>query len=218
MNAGERERRQEGTPGRVRGAILAGGGATRFGGKPKGLELVGGRRILDRLVEVMSSALGELPLLVANAPEAIHWRTDLRTVPDVRPALGALGGIYTAVLEAPAPVVCVAWDMPFVSESLIQALAQGLQHHDAVLPQSTGRRGVEPLCAGYGPACSDAIAQSLAAGDLRAIGFHDRIKVGILPLEDVRRLADPELLFFNVNTADDLARADQLWQQLASSP
>ena len=202
----------------VRGAILAGGGATRFEGKPKGLELVGGQRILDRLVKVMSSALGELPLLVANAPEAVHWRPHLRTVADVRPALGALGGIYTAVLEAPAPVVCVAWDMPFVSESLIGALAQGLERDDAVLPQSTGRRGVEPLCAGYGPACGNAIAESLAAGDLRAIGFHDQIKVGILSLEQVRSLGDPELLFFNVNTADDLARADQLWRQRASSP
>jgi molybdopterin-guanine dinucleotide biosynthesis protein A len=111
-----------------------------------------------------------------------------------------------------------AWDMPFVSESLIGALAQGLERDDAVLPQSTGRRGVEPLCAGYGPACSAAIAASLADGDLRAIGFHDQIKVGILPLEQVRSLGDPELLFFNVNTADDLARADQLWRQRASSP
>jgi molybdopterin-guanine dinucleotide biosynthesis protein A len=179
---------------------------------------VGGERILDRLVDVMSSALGELPLLVANAPDAAEWRPDLRTVADIRPALGALGGIYTAVIEAPAPVVCVAWDMPFVSESLICALAEGLERHDAVLPQSTGRRGVEPLCAGYGPACRNAIATSLAAGDLRAIGFHDQIKVGILPLDQVSSLADPELLFFNVNTADDLARADQLWRQRASSP
>jgi molybdopterin-guanine dinucleotide biosynthesis protein A len=202
----------------VRGAILAGGGATRFGGKPKGLELVGGERILDRLVQVMSAALGERPLLVANAREAVHWRPDLRTVADIRPDLGSLGGIYTAVIESPAPVVCVAWDMPFVSPSLICALAEGLESNDAILPQSTGRRGVEPLCAGYGPACGDAIAESLAAGDLRAIGFHDRIKVGILSLEQVRSLADPELLFFNVNTADDLARADQLWRQRASSP
>ncbi len=203
---------------RVRGAILAGGGATRFGGKPKGLELVGGERILDRLVQVMSSALGELPLLVANAPDAAQWRADLQTVADIQPNLGALGGIYTAVIEAPAPVVCVAWDMPFVSESLVGVLAEGLERNDAVLPQSTGRRGVEPLCAAYGPACRDAIAESLAAGDLRAIGFHDRIKLGILPLEQVRSLADPALLFFNVNTADDLARADQLWRQHASSP
>ena len=203
---------------RARGAILAGGRATRFGGRPKGLESVGGERILDRLVRVLTSALGEPPLLVANAADADSWRPDIRTVPDVRPGLGALGGIYSAVMEAPAPVVCVAWDMPFVSEALVHTLAEELQGADAVLPQSDGRRGVEPLCAAYGPACGAAIAASMAAGDLRAIGFHDRIRVSILPLDRVRTLADPDLLFFNVNTADDLAKADQLWRLHASSP
>jgi molybdopterin-guanine dinucleotide biosynthesis protein A len=200
----------------VCGAILAGGGATRFGGRPKGLEIVGGERIIDRLARVMTTALGEPPLLVANAPEASEWRPDLRVVKDVRSGAGALGGIYTAVIEAPAPVVCVAWDMPFVAEALIQALAQGLASADAVLPQSDGRRGVEPLCAAYGPACREAIAASLAEDDLRAIGFHQRIRVNILPLDQVRVLADPDLVFFNVNTADDLARADQLCRRESS--
>ena len=205
-------------PAGITGAILAGGQATRFGGRPKGLELVGGERILDRLVDVMVAALGKPPLLVANTPDARTWRPDLRSVGDARPGLGSLGGIYTAILEAPAPVVCVAWDMPFVSESLIRALADGLAQHDAMLPQSGGRRGVEPLCAAYGPACREAVAESLSAGDLRAIGFHDRVRVGILPLTELQALADPEFLFFNVNTADDLAKADQLWRQRASSP
>jgi molybdopterin-guanine dinucleotide biosynthesis protein A len=166
----------------------------------------------------MTAALDQPPLVVANATDAGTWRPDLRTVGDVRPGLGSLGGIYTAVVEAPAPVVCVAWDMPFVSESLIRRLADGLNHHDAMLPESGGRRGVEPLCAAYGPACRDAIVESLETGDLRAIGFHDRIRVGILPLAEVQALADPDLLFFNVNTADDLAKADQLWRQRALSP
>jgi molybdopterin-guanine dinucleotide biosynthesis protein A len=202
---------------RVRGAILAGGGATRFAGKPKGLEEVGGERILDRLVRVLTAALGDPPLLVANAPDSASWRPDLRTVSDVRPGFGALGGIYTAVIRAPAPVVCVAWDMPFVSEALVRALADGLRQYDAMLPQSDGRRGVEPLCAAYGPACAAAIAQSLDQGDLRAIGFHGRIRAGILPLDAVGALGDPSLLFFNVNTADDLGRADELWRRRASS-
>jgi molybdopterin-guanine dinucleotide biosynthesis protein A len=201
----------------VRGAILAGGGATRFGGRPKGLEVVGGERILDRLARVMTDALGEPPLLVANAPDAPGWRPDLRTVSDSKPGYGALGGIYTAVLSAPAPVVCVAWDMPFVSEPLLQALADGLTTYDAILPESGGRRGVEPLCAGYGAACAEAIAASLDQGDLRAIGFHGRIRVGTLSLDQVEALADPELVFFNVNTVEDLTRADQLWRQRASS-
>jgi molybdopterin-guanine dinucleotide biosynthesis protein A len=201
----------------VQGAILAGGGATRFGGKPKGLEVVGGERILDRLVRVMTAAFDGPPLLVANAPEAPEWRPDLRVVPDVRPGLGSLGGIYTAVVEAPAPVVCVAWDMPFVSAALLRRLAGGLLEHDAYLPQSDGRRGVEPLCAGYGPACREAIAASLDQGDLRAIGFHARIRVGILLLSEVQRSGDPDLLFFNVNTSDDLARADELWRRHGSA-
>ena len=202
----------------MQAAILAGGRATRFGGKPKGLEVVGGERILDRLVRVMTAAFDRPPLLVANAPEAPEWRPDLRVVPDVRPGLGSLGGIYTAVVEAPAPVVCVAWDMPFVSESLLRRLADGLREHDACLPESGGRRGVEPLCAAYGPACREAIAHSLDEGDLRAIAFHERIAVGILPLSEVVRFGDPELLFFNVNTTDDLALTDGMWRRLESSP
>lgn len=204
--------------GPVRGAILAGGGATRFGGRPKGLEVVGGERIVDRVADVLGSTLGSPPLLVANAAEAREWRPDLRVVADLRPGLGALGGLYTAVVEGPAPVVCIAWDMPFVTQSLVRRLADGLADADAVLPRSDGQRGVEPLCAAYGPACRQAIAASLDAGDLRAIAFHARIRVDILPLTEVARCGDPAALFFNVNTADDLARADELWRRLASSP
>jgi molybdopterin-guanine dinucleotide biosynthesis protein A len=166
----------------------------------------------------MTAALGGPPLLVANAPEAAGWRPDLRIVPDARPGLGSLGGIYTAVLEAPAPVVVVAWDMPFVTSQLIARLAHGLEGADACLPESGGPRGLEPLCAAYGPACREAIARTLDAGDRRALGFHAAIRLGILPLADVERLGDPALLFFNVNTAADLARADGLWPRHASSP
>lgn len=201
---------------RAGGVILAGGGATRYGGKPKGLEIVGGRRVLDHLVDAFVTALGELPLLVANAGDAATWRPELRVAVDVRPGSGALGGIYTAVVEGPAPVVVIAWDMPFVTPSLIQALAGGLADHDAFLPESDGRRGVEPLCAAYGPACRAAIEESLDRGDLRAVAFHRAVNVGILPLAGVRALGDPARLFFNVNTPDDLAEADALWRHGSS--
>ncbi len=194
----------------VRGAILAGGAASRFAGRPKGLEVVGGRRILDRLADILAEALGAPPLLVANAPDATGWRPDLEVVPDLRPGLGALGGILTAVTRAPAPVVCVAWDMPFVTPTLVCALARGLDGVDACLTISGGRRGVEPLCAAYGPATGPAIEQAVAAGDLRAIGFHGSVRVGILSDAEVAACGDPARLFFNVNTAADLVRAQQL--------
>lgn len=194
----------------MHGAIIAGGASSRFDGRPKGLELVGSRRILDRLVDAFVAAFGAPPLLVANAPDARSWRPDLRVVPDTVPGLGALGGILTAVAEAPAPVVLAAWDMPFVTPALLRRLGDGLAGADACLPESDGPRGLEPLCAAYGPAVGPAIEAGLARGDRRAIAFHDSVRVAILKGDQVRSLGDPERLFFNVNTAQDLERANRM--------
>ena len=197
----------------LRGAILAGGAARRHGGQPKGLLEVGGRRILDRVAAALTTATNEPPLLVANDPEAARWRADLQTIPDVRPGAGSLGGIYTAVSAAREPVLCVAWDMPFLSADLLRALVTGAAEFDVFLPESVGRRGVEPLCAVYDPRCIPAIERQLASGDLRAISFHADARVGTLSLDDVRALGDPEVLFFNVNSPDDLVRAEEIWSR-----
>lgn len=197
----------------VRGAVLAGGAASRYRGIPKGLLEVGGRRVLDRVVEAVAAAIGAPPLLIANAPDAATWRPDMRCVPDVRAAAGSLGGIYTAVCAGPGPVLCVAWDMPFVSEALLHALVQESLGFDVFLPESDGRRGVEPMCAVYGPACRAAIEQALDRGDLRAIAFHDAVRTGTLSLDRVRTFGDPDILFFNINRPEDLARAEALWRR-----
>lgn len=199
----------------MRGAVLAGGAARRYGGRPKGLLEVGGRRILDRVVDAVARVTGVPPLLVANAADAPSWRPDLATIPDARPGCGSLGGIFTAVAAAPGPVLCVAWDMPFVPEGLLQALVAGATDFDAFVPESGGRRGLEPLCALYGPACHAAIERRLDAGDLKAISFHDDVRVGILSIDQVRRFGDPDELFFNVNTPDDLERAEAVWRRRA---
>lgn len=204
-------------PASLRPVILAGGAASRFGGRPKGLELVGGRRILDRVVDAMVEAFGTPPILIANAADAPSWRPDLVLRPDVRPGEGALGGIHAAVVAgAGAPVVVAAWDMPFVPAALLAELAGRLTGADAVLPASDGRRGVEPLLAAYGPACLGPIAKALDRGDRRAIAFHDAVRVDILPLEAVRRHGDPGDIFLNVNTADDLSHAEARWRALGS--
>ena len=196
----------------VRGAVLAGGAARRYGGMPKGLLTVGGLRILDRVVDAVQAVTGSPPLLVANASEAASWRPDLQTIPDTRPGFGTLGGIYTALTAGPGPVLCVAWDMPFVPATLLRALLDRMsaEQYDAVLPESSGKRGLEPLCAVYGPACAAPIARRLDAGDLKAISFHTDVRVGIVSLAQVRGFGDPDELFFNVNTPDDLARAEAL--------
>jgi molybdopterin-guanine dinucleotide biosynthesis protein A len=105
--------------------------------------------------------------------------------------------------------------MPFLTGPLLRALVDRFAEGDcdAVLPESGGRRGVEPLCAVYGPACGPAIARRLDQGDLKAISFHADVRVGILSLAQVRSFGDPDELFFNVNTPDDLAQAEALWRR-----
>ena len=204
----------------IRGAILAGGLARRFGGRPKGLEEVGGARIVDRLAGLLAGVLGTPPLLVANDPAAGE-DTGLRVVADARPDCGTLGGLYTAVREAPAPVLCVAWDMPFVTPGLLAALAAGLDGADVAIPASGGPRGVEPLCAAYGPACLAPMAAALDRGDFRAIAFHPQVRVRRLDLEALPADALPPAgvdPFFNVNTPEDLREARALWPLFASSP
>jgi molybdopterin-guanine dinucleotide biosynthesis protein A len=196
--------------------VIAGGLATRYSGIPKGLLEVGGRRILDRVVDTLAEAVGSLPALCANAPDAGSWRPGLAVHPDVVPDVGALGGILTAV-ETGAPVVCVAWDMPFVPAALVRALAEGLADADVVIPESDSRSGLEPLCAAYGPACGPAIRSSLALGDQRAIGFHQRVRVARLPAATVLMYGDPTVLFFNVNAPEDLQQAEALCRARASS-
>ena len=201
----------------MRGAVLAGGAATRFDGRPKGLLEVGGRRVLDRVVDELSAALAAPPLLVANASDAPAWRPDLRCVPDLRPDLGSLGGVYTAIASGPGPVLVVAWDMPFLERALLELLVRESGGWDVYLPES-GARGhgsgaVEPLCAVYSPACRAPIEQALARGDLRMISFHDSVRVGTLSLDRVRVVGDPAVLFFNVNEPADLERAETLWRR-----
>lgn len=170
---------------------------------------MGGRRILDRVVDALECATGAPPILVANAPDAATWCPGLTCQRDVLPGRGSLGGILTAV-EAAGPVLCVAWDMPFVRSELLGELARLLEAADVAIPESDSRRRLEPLCAAYGSACAPAIRAALARGDQHAVGFHRDVRVARLPREAVLQYGDPAVLFLNVNTPDDLERAEAL--------
>lgn len=196
----------------MRGAVLAGGGSSRFGHRPKGLETVGGLRLLDRVVDVVQEATGAPPLLVANDPAAADWRPGLTVTPDLIPGAGSLGGIYTAISSASDAVLIVAWDMPLLTAGLLRALVGGAAEYDVFLPESRGPRGVEPLCAVYHPSCAGPVLRCIERGTLHNTAFHDDVRVGRMPLADVMRHGAPTELFFNVNDPEDLEAARALWR------
>ena len=199
------------------GVILAGGESRRYG-SPKALAEVGGRRIIDRAIEGMGAVVDDL-LIIANEPD-LFADLNLPTMPDARPGLGALGGLHAALLAAQAArrpgVLTMACDMPFPPTALLRRLrdecfgASGSQVPDAVVPESRGRRGIEPLLGAYRVSCLPAIEKSLDEGDRRMIGFHEETLVRRVPLTAVEALCDPERAFLNVNTPEDRERAERL--------
>lgn len=195
------------------GVILAGGASTRFGA-PKALATVGGRRIVDRVRDALSAAVPEV-VVSANDP-ALFADLGLPMRLDDIPGAGPLGGIHTALRWAMesgrSGALVVACDMPWVSASLLRMIARRAEstRADAVVPESGGRRGLEPLCAWYSIRCLPRIERMIADGERRV----HRLLVGgvdaeIIPLADVRRVGDPDLLFLNVNTVDDLRLAEE---------
>ena len=98
--------------------------------------------------------------------------------------------------------------MPFVPAGLLARLRELGDAADVAVPESGSRRGVEPLCAFYAPSCLPAIDRSLGENDLRVVGFHASVRVARLPAVEVAAFGDPEMLFMNVNTPDDLALAE----------
>jgi molybdopterin-guanine dinucleotide biosynthesis protein A len=175
---------------------------------PKGLERVGGRRIIDRVRDALADACDDL-LLIANDPAAEAWLPGVRRASDVRPGLGSLGGIHAALVHAGGPVLIVAWDMPFVPSGLLEALRTAGTSADVVVPESGSRRGLEPLCAYYGPGCIAAIERRLDADDRRVIGFFADVRVTRLDASVVAGFGDPSIIFMNVNTPDELGMAEE---------
>ncbi|HEX6049499.1 MAG TPA: molybdenum cofactor guanylyltransferase [Gemmatimonadaceae bacterium] len=191
----------------VTGAILAGGRSTRYGGAPKGLERVNGRRIIDRVRDALEPVVDEL-LLVANDPAGAKWLPGVRCEADVLRDVGSVAGIHAALVHARTPVLVVAWDMPFVPTSLLRALRDAGAGVDASVAESDSRRGVEPLCAYYAPACVKAIETRVSAGDRRVVAFYDDVRVARMGAEVVARFGDPALLFMNVNTPEERVLAE----------
>jgi molybdopterin-guanine dinucleotide biosynthesis protein A len=197
----------------VLGAITAGGASSRYG-TPKALAEVGGRRVVDRAADALRAALDcDDVVAIINDPGLAH-AVGLPHRGDVLRGIGPLAGVHAALLWArerdDAGVLIVGCDMPFLEPALLRELVRRSHGADAVVPESEGRRGIEPLCAYYGTACIAAIEAAVERNDTRMIGFLEGVRTSRLPLATVRRFGDPARIFLNVNTPDDRATADRL--------
>lgn len=192
-------------------AILAGGRATRFGGRDKGALVVGGRSILERQLAELSWITDDILVVGPQMGTGIflvekYPRPLFRVVPDRTPGCGPLGGLDAALAAArDDAVVIVACDMPFVTHALLEHLVRLTVDADAVVPRT--EHGYHPLCAAYTRACQAAVARRLADGRLKMTDLLEDLRVRVVPPQEIDAFGDSRRLLANVNAPaeyDDL--------------
>ena len=189
---------------RVTGVIQAGGKSTRMGGRPKALLDLGGRRIVERVVDAVAPSVSDL-LLVTNTPD-LYAFLGLPMVGDVHPDGGSLGGIYSGLKAAAGDAAfTVACDMPFLHPAVVRLVVERAGLGDVVIPRIGDQ--LETLHAAYAKSCLPHIEERLAAGRLKIVEFFERVRVVEIPEAEIARLRDPAIVFMNVNTPDELDRA-----------
>ena len=189
-------------------AILAGGRARRLGGRDKSRLVIGGRTILARQFDVLQRVVTRI-VIVANAPEQ-YADAGVPVLPDAVPGTGSLGGIYTALADAQGPVLILACDMPFVTAPFLARVIEAGREADIAIPR--GHDGYQPLCANYAPACAGPLLRRIEQGALKVVDLLADVRVRELGPDEIAPFDPDGLLLLNVNTADDVARAERAAQ------
>jgi molybdopterin-guanine dinucleotide biosynthesis protein A len=178
-------------------------------GENKALKPFLGRPLIERVIRRLEPIADEL-LITTSEPGLLGF-PGIRQVSDIRPGLGPLGGLYTALVAARFPAVAVvACDLPFASAPLAVASAGILLQEDADVVIAELPEGFEPLHAVYRRAvCLPAVEASLAAGQLQVISWFPQVRVRRLTDAERDRYDPDGFAFWNINTPEEFARAEQ---------
>ena len=104
------------------GILLAGGKSRRLG-RDKAQELVGGRRIIDRVLHSLRQVTKFQTVVVDRFEriEELNIDTQINFVVDAYSNSGSLGGLYSGLQQSSTSwSVLVACDMPFLSSNLFE--------------------------------------------------------------------------------------------------
>ncbi|BBO90502.1 molybdenum cofactor guanylyltransferase [Desulfosarcina ovata] len=192
------------------GVILAGGESKRFAGKNKAFIRIGGQRNIDRLMAVYSSLFDQI-VLVTNDPAA-YMDVDALIVTDHYSQRSSLNGIYAGLFAARHEYAFfAACDAPFVKPGMIACVLDHIDSKaDLIIPSTDA--GYEPMFAVYRKTCLPAMAWQLERDLLKIKGLFRKVRIKPVAESELRAI-DPELVsFFNMNTPEDLVRAESLYR------
>ncbi|TYC63224.1 molybdenum cofactor guanylyltransferase MobA [Rhodobacterales bacterium] len=194
---------------KVLGCVLAGGQSRRMGGGDKSLLDVGGRTMLDVILDRLAPQVPEI-VLNANGDPQRFAHTGLKVVADpvgeyAGPLAGVLAGLSYASDNARhvTHVVSVAGDTPFFPHSLVAHLCAAVPAGMPVIALASSSDKLQPVFGLWPVDLLPDLTKWLEKGKsgkvLAFVDRHDSVEVAFDSDRDTG--LDP---FFNANHPDDL--------------
>jgi len=200
------------------GLLLAGGQSRRMGGGDKALRPLGGRPLLDHVIERLRPQVAAM-LLNANGDPSRFAGFGLPVVPDsvpdfAGPLAGVLAGLDWAAANRPDCewVVSVPTDAPFLPRDLVARLVAGMQAAGAELACAASGGQPHPVVGLWPLRLREALRHAVVAEDIRKVdAWTGRYRLSRVPFVEETTGVDP---FFNANRPDDFERAAALLDRL----
>ena len=200
------------TPESVAGLLLAGGQSRRMGGGDKCLLSLAGRPILDRIVARIRPQVGPM-VLNANGDPSRFAGFALPVVPDVvegfaGPLAGVLTGLEWAQQNAPGCewVASFACDAPFVPTDLVARLAAAVADEGADMACAVSGARNHPVFGLWPVRLTGELRRAVVGEDVRKVD----VWTGSYRLARAVFAVDPVDPFFNLNSPEDIARAEEM--------
>lgn len=182
----------------ITAGILAGGRATRMGGVDKGLVELGGRPMVEYVLDVLRAQTARV-LINANRSIEVYAGYGVPVVPDQQGGfLGPLAGVASLMAAADTEWLLIApCDSPGLPGDLGPRLWQAVARDDADLGVAHSGDRLEPVFALLRCALRGELEAYLAAGERKIDRWYRRQKMATADFSDC-----PEM-FVNVNTLSE---------------
>ncbi len=194
---------------KVSGIILAGGKNTRIKTEKAFIQL-GTKILIENIIGIFKKIFSEIIIVTNNPRSYLKFKT--KVVEDLIKNKGPLGGIFSGLcFSTNEQNFVVGCDMPFVNSDLVNYIISKPKEFDVVIPEINGK--VESLFARYSKNALPVIFSHLLKDELRIQDILSELNVLKISSKEIERFDPKHLSFFNINTAEDLKKAKDLFSR-----
>ena len=187
------------------GFVLAGGKSTRMG-QDKAAVTLNGRTLLEHALAALREVcqdvaiLGKHELYGALGP----------VYEDIFPGCGPLSGIHAALTNSQTKFnLIIAVDTPFLAPAFLSYMAERAIASEAIITTPEINDYTQPLCTVYSRDFLPIAEQALRSGNYKIVPLFPSGKTLVIKESELRQFAFAADMFENLNTPDDLARAQR---------